>query len=219
MPFADLARLIDHTLLRPAATDEEILRLSAEAVRFSFAAVCVNPRHVPLAVSALRGSPVLVAAVAGFPLGASLPVLKAHEAEEAVRQGAREIDMVLSVGDLVAGRSDRVRADIATVRRAVPDAVLKVILECALLTDDQKRTAALLSVEAGADFVKTSTGFVGGATAADVRLLREAVGPRIGVKASGGIKTREQALAMVEAGASRIGTSSGVAIVGGVSGA
>jgi deoxyribose-phosphate aldolase len=214
MQPSDLAPLIDHTLLRPDARDTDILRLCEEAVRCGFAAVCVNPRHVALSVRALSGTAVRVATVAGFPLGATLSAAKAAEAELAVRLGAREVDMVLPVGDLLAGERDRVRCDIAEVRRAVPGAVLKVILECALLPPPLRRDGALIAVEAGADYVKTATGFAsGGATVDDVRLLREAVGPAAGVKASGGIRSFAEARAMVLAGANRLGTSCGVAIV------
>jgi deoxyribose-phosphate aldolase len=214
MEPVELAPLIDHTLLRAEASDADILRLAAEAAEHGFAAVCVNSRHVPLAARALAGTSVRVATVTGFPLGASHPAAKAAEAALAVRLGATEVDMVLSIGDLLAGERARVRDDIAEVRRAVPGAVLKVILECALLPPPLRREGALIAVEAGADFVKTSTGFApGGATVEDVRLLRETVGSRVGVKASGGIRTFAAAAAMVRAGANRLGTSSGVTIV------
>lgn len=212
----NLAALIDHTLLAPTAGAEAVRRLCAEAAAHAFCAVCVNSRYVETAVEALAGTDVRVAAVAGFPLGANHSGIKAREAALAADLGAAEVDMVLPVGDLIAGDLRSVFEDVAAVRRAVPSALLKVILECGLLDDAAKRDGARTAVEAGADFVKTSTGFFGGgATEADVRLLRETVGPDVGVKASGGIKTREQALAMVLAGATRIGTSSGVAIVGG----
>ncbi len=214
METAELARIIDHTLLSPDATREDVLRHAAECVRHRLGCACVNPRHVETLAAALRGSGVRIATVAGFPLGATFPAVKAREAEEAVRRGAHEVDMVISVGDLRAGENRVVLEEIRLVRSAVPGAVLKVILECGLLTDEEKRAGALLAVEAGADFVKTSTGFAaGGATEADVRLLRAAVGPGCGVKAAGGIRTRERALALVAAGASRIGTSAGPALV------
>ena len=212
----DLAPLIDHTILAPEADDAALERLAAEAVRHGFHSACANSRHVPLLVRALRGTNVKITSIAGFPLGAAHPDVKAKEAEIAVALGADEVDMVLSIGDLVSGEHARVEADIRAVREAIPGAVLKVILECGLLTDDRKRCAARISVAAGADFVKTSTGFGhGGATVPDVRLLREVVGPDFGVKASAGIRTREQAEALVAAGANRLGTSAGVAIVTG----
>jgi len=214
MTPGEIAPLVDHTILRPDATDDDMRRLAQEALDHGFCSACANTRHVPLLAEVLSGAEVRVTSVSGFPLGAAAPSAKAYEAEEAVRLGADEVDMVLSVGDLVAGEHDRVRDEIALVRRAIPEAVLKVILECGFLTDERKRTGALLAVEAGADFVKTSTGFGhGGATVEDVRLLRAAVGPDVGVKASGGIRTFDQTAALIEAGANRIGTSAGPAIV------
>lgn len=212
-----LAACIDHTLLKPTAGDDQIRALCAEAVAAGFASACVNPCHVPLAAACLAGSPVRACAVVGFPLGASASRIKAAEAALAVEQGAAEVDMVLNVGWLKSGRSADVAADIRAVVGASAGALVKVILECCFLTDGEKRDACRLAVAAGAHFVKTSTGFgSGGATAADVRLLREAVGPEIGVKASGGIRTLADALAMLEAGASRIGASSGLQILKGV---
>lgn len=209
-----LAACIDHTLLKPEATDDQIRALCAEAAAAGFASACVNPCHVPLASGCLAGSPVKVCAVVGFPLGASASRIKAAEAALAVEQGAAEVDMVLNVGWLKSGRSAEVAADIRAVVRASAGATVKVILECCFLTDAEKREACRLAVAAGAHFVKTSTGFgSGGATAADVRLLREAVGPEIGVKASGGIRTLADAMAMLEGGASRIGASSGLQIL------
>lgn len=192
-----------------------IAGLCREAREYGFAAVCVNPYWVPLAVREMAGS-APVAAVAGFPLGASTTRMKALEAEEALAAGAREIDMVMLIGELCGGNLDAVRADIAAVTGCAHSggAIVKVILETALLDDEQKRTACRLACDAGADFVKTSTGFAkGGATVEDVALLRAAVGPEMGVKASGGIRTLEGARRMIAAGATRIGTSSGVAIV------
>ena len=204
--------MIDHTLLRPEATHDEIVALCREAVEHGFANVCVNSCWVPLVAAELAGTPVKVCTVVGFPLGASATEVKVAEAAYALRCGAREIDMVINIGAL---RGD----DLATVGRDIAEvvnlchrsnAIVKVILETALLTDAQKVTACKLAKQSGADFVKTSTGFGPGATVADVRLMREAVGPGMGVKASGGIRTLEDLEAMVAAGATRIGTSSGV---------
>jgi len=215
-----LARLIDHTLLKPEATAEQIRRLCAEARHYGFAAVCVNPWWVPLCVQELKGTGVKVATVIGFPLGATTTEAKAFEARQAVEAGAEELDMVINVGALKSGHLDRVQEDIAAVVRAAAGRVVKVILETGLLTDEEKVTACRLAVAAGAHFVKTSTGFgPGGATVADVRLMRQTVGDQVGVKASGGIRDHATAVAMVEAGASRIGASSSVAIVTGGSGA
>ena len=211
---AELALLIDHTILKPDATQAQVRRFCDEARAHGFRSVCVNSVHVPFVADALRGSDVRVCAVVGFPLGAMPSAVKAAETAQAVASGAGEIDMVIPVGALKDGRHDAVRADIAAVRAACPAAVLKVIIEACLLSDDEKRTACRLSVEAGADFVKTSTGFsTSGATVADVALMRAAVGPAVGVKASGGVRTAEAAQAMIAAGANRIGTSSGIAIV------
>nr|WP_246736932.1 deoxyribose-phosphate aldolase [Methylobacterium sp. DB0501] len=209
-----LARLIDHTLLRADATAAEVRRLCEEALAHRFKAVCVNPVHVGLAAEILAGSPVAPCSVVGFPLGAVRPEDKAAEAAGAVRNGAAEIDMVIAIGALKEGRPDAVRADIAAVRDACRGRVLKVIVETCLLDDAQKRLACTLAVEAGADFVKTSTGFsTGGATVADVALMRATVGEGFGVKASGGVRSLDFARALVEAGATRLGTSSGVALV------
>ncbi len=209
-----LARAIDHTNLRPDAGDADILRLAEEAVRHGFRTACTDSRHIPLLTKLLSGTEVSICSVAGFPLGSAHASVKALEAERAATLGADEVDMVLSVGDLLAGEHDRVEREIRLVREAVPQIVLKVIIECGLLSDGQKRTAARIVVAAGAEFVKTSTGFGhGGATVADVALLRAAVGPGFGVKASGGIRNREQAIALIGAGADRLGTSAGVAIV------
>lgn len=211
-----VASLIDHTLLRADATAPEIRKLCAEAREYRFASVCVNPYWVPLAASELKGSPVKVCTVIGFPLGASTTTIKAAEATEAIKQGATEVDMVLNIGELKSGNYDAVRADIAAVAQTAhtSGAILKVILETALLNDAQKEAASQLAKDAGADFVKTSTGFsTAGATAADVALMRRAVGPEMGVKASGGIRTLDDVHAMVAAGATRIGASAGVKIV------
>jgi deoxyribose-phosphate aldolase len=210
-----LASMIDHTLLKPDARPDQIDRLCAEAVEHGFATVCVNGAWVPRAAERVRGSDVRVDAVAGFPLGAGTAAAKAFEADDAVRGGATEIDMVINVGALTAGLDDVVSRDIDAVVAAVGDAgIVKVILETCLLDDEQKVRACGLARDAGAAFVKTSTGFAsGGATLEDVALMRRTVGDALGVKASGGIRTREQALAMVRAGANRLGTSSGVQIV------
>jgi deoxyribose-phosphate aldolase len=213
---ADLCPLIDHTLLAAGAREAEVEVLCREAVAFGFHAVCVNPIHIAFAARQLQGSAVVTCSVVAFPFGATTSHAKATEAERAVRDGAGEVDMVLSLGLLKAGRLEAVRDDVAAVRRASGPALLKVILETCLLTDEEKVLACRLCQEAGADFVKTSTGFgAGGATLDDVRLLRAAVGPAMGVKASGGIRTFEAARAMVEAGASRIGASASVRMVGG----
>jgi deoxyribose-phosphate aldolase len=214
MTPARLAALIDHTLLRPEATAAEIEALCAEAVNYGFKAVCVNPWHLPRAVACLRGHAPLPVTVAGFPLGAAQMAIKAHEAALAAEQGAAEVDMVLNIGALKEAGAELAREDIALVVRACAPARVKVILETCLLTDAEKELACRLAVEAGAAFVKTSTGFSrSGATEADVRLLRRCVGPRFGVKASGGVRTLDDALRMVAAGADRLGTSSGAAIM------
>ncbi|MBP7693074.1 MAG: deoxyribose-phosphate aldolase [Anaerolineales bacterium] len=213
---ARLAALIDHTLLKPEATPAQIERLCAEARAYGFAAVCVNPAYVRLAARLLRRSGVTVCSVVGFPLGASLPDLKAHEAERVVALGAGEVDMVLNIGALKAGDDRLVARDIGAVVRAARagGARVKVIIEACLLTDAEKRRACQIAQKARADFVKTSTGLsTGGATVADVALLRATVGPRMGVKAAGGIRSLADAQAMVAAGATRLGTSAGVALL------
>jgi deoxyribose-phosphate aldolase len=211
-----IAALIDHTLLRPDATAADVRKLCEEARQYSFASVCVNPYWVPLAAAALAGSSVKVCTVVGFPLGANTTAIKVAETKEAVQAGAREIDMVLNIGELRGGNNDAVRQDIQAVTEAAHqgNAIVKVIIETALLDDQQKAVACTLSKSAGADFVKTSTGFsTHGATAQDVALMRATVGPEIGVKASGGIRTLEDLKNMVAAGATRIGASAGVKIV------
>jgi deoxyribose-phosphate aldolase len=216
MNWQDLARMIDHTLLRPEATPEQIIGLCSEARECSFAAVVVNPCYVALAHSHLEESKVKAATVVGFPLGATLTSVKGFEAEEALRLGAGEIDMVLNIGALKSGDRDLVLSDIRSVADVTHAhaGLLKVILETGLLTDDEKKMACELSVAAKADFVKTSTGFLGGgATVADVALMRRIVGNAAGVKAAGGIRTADDAKAMIAAGANRIGTSSGVSII------
>ena len=213
----DLARYIDHTLLKPAATEEQIRKLCAEALEFNFRSVCINPTWVALAASLLRGSEVLTCTVVGFPLGATEPAIKAMEARRAIRNGAREIDMVLNIGALKSGDDDLVLRDIRAVVEDCVDggAVCKVILETALLTDDEKRRASELARQARAHFVKTSTGFsTGGATVSDVALMAEVVrGAGMEVKASGGISSYDDAKAMIEAGATRLGASASIGIV------
>ncbi len=214
----DLAGFIDHTLLRPDATAADIDRMCAEAIEYGFASVCVNPTWAKRVAEALQGSGVVACCVVGFPLGASTAEIKAMEARRALRDGAREIDMVINVGALKSGDFDLVRRDIAGVSEACREAgaVCKVILETALLSDEEKVVASQLAVAAKADFVKTSTGFgPGGATVYDVALMREAVGPKIGVKASGGIRSVDDVKQMIAAGATRIGASAGVQIVTG----
>jgi deoxyribose-phosphate aldolase len=212
----DLAGFIDHTLLRADATAAEIDRMCSEAREYSFATVCVNPTWVKRVAENLRGTPVVACSVVGFPLGAHTPVVKAAEARQAIRDGAREIDMVINIGALKSGELDLVRKDITGVADACREAgaVCKVIIEAALLTDEEKVIASRLAKQAKAHFVKTSTGFgPGGATVYDVALIREAIGPEMGVKAAGGIRTRREAEDMIAAGATRIGASAGVGIV------
>jgi deoxyribose-phosphate aldolase len=209
------ASLIDHTLLKPEATDDDIKKLCQEAASYRFASVCVNPTWVRIAACNLRGSGVPVCTVIGFPLGATLPDVKAYEARRALLDGAKELDMVINVGALKSGDDCLVEHDIRSVAEVAHeyDAICKVIIETALLTDDEKVRACLAAKKAGADFVKTSTGFSkGGATVADIALMRRTVGAELGVKASGGVKGLEDARAMVEAGATRIGASVGVKI-------
>ena len=211
----DWASLIDHTLLKPEASESDIKKLCNEAIQFGFASVCVNPSWVKKAAEFLRGSSVPVCTVIGFPLGATLPDVKAYEARRSIFNGAREVDMVINIGALKSGDDCTVEDDIRAVREAAHEngVLLKVIIETALLTDEEKVRACLASKNAGADFVKTSTGFAkGGATAADVNLMRRTVGASLGVKASGGVKGIEDARAMFEAGATRIGASVGVKI-------
>ncbi len=213
---ADLAPLIDHTLLKPEATRDEIERLCQEALRFGFASVVVNPWYVPLAAERVRGSRVRVCTVVGFPLGATLPQVKLYETEQVLKLGAEEVDMVLNVGALKSGQDDVVESDIRGVVEACHrgGAICKVILETALLTLEEKVRACLASKHAGADFVKTSTGFgPGGATAEDVALMRCVVGPEMGVKAAGGIRSLEALRRMIAAGATRIGASASVRIL------
>lgn len=207
--------MIDHTILKADATEADVVRLCAEAKEYGFASVCVNSSFVPLVHTQLLGSGVKTCCVVGFPLGAMSTAAKAFEAKQARADGAQEIDMVIHVGALKEGRDNYVLDDIKAVVEAADGALVKVILETCLLTDAQKVRACELAVRAGASFVKTSTGFgPGGATAHDIALMRKAVGPDIGVKASGGIRTRQDALIMINAGANRIGTSAGAALCG-----
>jgi len=215
---ADLAGMIDHTLLKPDATQDQVAQLCFEARKHGFASVCVNPTWVELCAQLLKGSPVKVCTVIGFPLGATAPEVKAFEAENAIGHGASEIDMVINIGALKARDLELVARDIRGVVAAAHgrEAIVKVILETSLLTDEEKTIACLLAKEAGADFVKTSTGFAGGgATVRDIELMRAAVGPEMGVKASGGVRTYEEAESMIKAGATRIGASAGVKIIQG----
>ena len=212
----DIAGLIDHTLLKPDATADQIAQLCYEARKFKFASVCVNPTHVKLCSELLQGTQVKVCTVIGFPLGASAPEVKAFEAQTAIKDGATEIDMVLNVGALKAGDLTLAAQDIHEVVQVGHNvgSIVKVIIETSLLNDEEKVTACLLAKEAGADFVKTSTGFSGGgATIDDVNLMRRVVGPEMGVKASGGVRDFEDAQNMVKAGATRLGASAGVKIV------
>ncbi|MED4227568.1 deoxyribose-phosphate aldolase [Neobacillus cucumis] len=213
-----IINMIDHTLLKADATREEILKIVHEAKEYSFASVCVNPTWVKTAAELLADTPeVKVCTVIGFPLGASTSETKAFETKNAIENGADEVDMVINIAALKDHEDELVERDIRAVVEAAKDkALVKVIIETCLLTNEEKVRACELAVKAGADFVKTSTGFsTGGATAEDIRLMRQIVGPDIGVKASGGVRSREDALAMVEAGASRIGASSGVSIAKG----
>lgn len=216
----ELNRMMDHTILKADTPKSEVLRIIEEAKKYHFYSVCINPVWVSLAAEELKGEPVSVCTVIGFPLGASTTATKAFETEDAIKNGADEIDMVISIGQLKSGDYEAVQNDIAGVVAAAKDrALVKVILETCLLTDEEIVKACELAKAAGADFVKTSTGFsTGGADVKDVRLMRETVGPEMGVKASGGIHNEAQALAMVEAGASRLGTSASIAIISGASG-
>ncbi|MCX7655390.1 MAG: deoxyribose-phosphate aldolase [Treponemataceae bacterium] len=211
---ASLAKTIDHTLLKPTATAEQIRELCAEARANHFASVCVNPVWVPLVAKELSGSDVLTCTVIGFPLGASTKEIKAEETRLALKQGAQEVDMVINIGALKGGDHRTVEEDIRAVVKAAEKAIVKVIIETCFLSDEEKRIACELARKAGAHFVKTSTGFgSGGATVEDVRLMKKVVGDTMKIKASGGIRSYHDAIAMLEAGADRIGTSSGVAII------
>ncbi len=212
-----LAKYIDHTLLKPDATEAAIVKVCEEAKKYDTASVCVNSSRIPVVVRELKGTDVKACCVVGFPLGAMLPAAKAAEAAFAIEAGAQEIDMVINIGKAKDGDWDYVEQDIAAVKAVCKDrALLKVIIETCLLSDEEKVLACRAAVNADADFVKTSTGFsTGGATVEDIRLMRKTVGPDMGVKASGGVRTREAAEAMIEAGATRIGASSSKSILEG----
>ncbi|RXF27001.1 deoxyribose-phosphate aldolase [Enterococcus faecalis] len=216
----ELNHMIDHTILKPEATEAAVQKIIDEAKEYNFFSVCINPCWVAFASEQLADTDVAVCTVIGFPLGANTPEVKAYEAADAIKNGANEVDMVINIGALKSQQYDYVRQDIqGVVDAAKGKALVKVIIETALLTDEEKVKACELAKEAGADFVKTSTGFsTGGAKVADIRLMRETVGPDMGVKASGGVHNAEEALAMIEAGATRIGASTGVAIVSGATG-
>lgn len=212
--MSNIAKKIDHTMLKADAMTETIRKYCAEAKKYGFASVCVNTCHVPLVAEELKGTDVKTCCVVGFPLGAMSTAAKAFEAKNAVAEGAEEVDMVINIGAMKDRNYDFVKEDIAAVVEASKPAIVKVIIETCLLTDEEKKKACLLSVEAGADFVKTSTGFAtGGATPEDIRLMRETVGARAQVKASGGIRTPEEANAMLNAGADRIGAGNGVVLL------
>lgn len=212
----DIAKYIDHTILAADATTEKVVKVCNEAKEYKFASVCVNSVHVPLCAQLLANTGVNVCTVVGFPLGAMSTAAKAYEAHQAVLDGATEVDMVINVGALKDKNYDFVREDINRVKESCQGKLLKVIIETCLLTDEEKEIACKLSMEAQADYVKTSTGFSkGGATAEDVALMRRVVGERLGVKASGGIRDFETAMKMIKAGASRLGCSAGIAIVNG----
>ncbi|MFC5447539.1 deoxyribose-phosphate aldolase [Paenibacillus aestuarii] len=217
MENKDIAQIIDHTLLKPDATKDEIVKICSEAKQYSFATVCVNPTWVALAAKELEGSSVGITTVIGFPLGAATTFAKMAETRDAIANGATEVDMVLNIGALKSGDLDTVKKDIeGVVQAANGQAVVKVILETGLLTNEEKVTSSAICKEAGADFVKTSTGFGhGGATVEDIALMRKTVGPDMGVKASGGVRDLETARKIVAAGATRIGASSSIAIVTG----
>ncbi|MEK4028761.1 MULTISPECIES: deoxyribose-phosphate aldolase [Bacillaceae] len=218
--FGDIAKAIDHTLLKAETTKEEVKKLCEEARAYEFASVCINPVWVAYAAEQLKDTKVKVCTVIGFPLGATTTTVKAFETKEAIENGATEVDMVINIGALKAGDDETVLKDIQAITAAARGkALTKVIIETSLLTDEEKERACRLSVEAGADYVKTSTGFsTGGATEEDVRLMRKTVGPDVGVKASGGVRSQEDAVNMIKAGATRIGASSGVKIIQGLKG-
>jgi len=213
----ELAKMIDHTILKAEATDAEVMQLCKEAIEYGFASVCVNPSMVKKAATILEGSEVKVCTVIGFPLGATSTEVKAFETEQTIKDGATEVDMVINVGKLKENNLEYVKNDIAAVVNAAKGkALTKVIIETCLLTDEEKVTVCKIAKEVGADFVKTSTGFsTGGATKEDIKLMRETVGPDMGVKASGGVRSHEDAMAMIENGATRIGASASIAICNG----
>lgn len=214
MNKAQIAKMIDHTILKTEATESEIIKLCKEAIHYNFASVCVNPSMVPVAAKELKGTHVKVCTVIGFPLGATTTEVKAFETKDVIEKGATEVDMVINVGKLKERNLEYVKNDIkAVVEAAKGKALTKVIIETCLLTEEEKIIACRLSKEAGSDFVKTSTGFsTGGATVEDIKLMRETVGPEMGVKASGGVRSKKDALAMIENGATRIGASASISI-------
>jgi len=216
----EINRMIDHTILKADAQLADVMKIIEEAKKYRFYSVCINPTWVALAAKELQGEPVAVCTVIGFPLGANTTETKAFEAANAIENGADEVDMVINISELKDGNDEKVQKDIEAVVAAAKDkALVKVIIETSLLTNEEKIKACELAKAAGADFVKTSTGFsTGGATVEDVRLMRATVGPEMGVKASGGIHNAKEAEAMIEAGATRLGASSGVAIMNGLSG-
>lgn len=212
----ELAKMIDHTLVKPTATRDDVIKLCEEAKTFGFGCVCINPIYVSLAAKLLKGTRVKVGSTVGFPFGTTLPEVKSSEARMVIEAGASEMDMVINVGALKSKDRETVKTDIGAVvnvARQYGNVIVKVIIETGYLTDEEKVAACKLAKEAGADSVKTSTGFIGKATIEDIRLMRETVGESMGVKAAGGIRTLEDVLAMIEAGANRIGTSTGVAII------
>jgi deoxyribose-phosphate aldolase len=210
----DIARIIDHTILKPEASEDAVKRICEEALKYKFASVCINPTNVELAAELLKNSEVRVCTVIGFPLGANTTEVKAFETEDAIKKGAQEVDMVINIGKLKSGQYDYVKNDIkAVVKAAKGKALTKVIIETCLLNNEEKKLVCKMAKEVGADFVKTSTGFSsGGATSEDVKLMRDTVGMDMGVKASGGIRNRKDAENVIKAGASRIGASASVAI-------
>lgn len=214
MNKAQIAKMIDHTILKAEATESEIIKLCKEAIHYNFASVCVNPSMVPVAAKELKGTHVKVCTVIGFPLGATTTEVKAFETKDVIEKGATEVDMVINVGKLKERNLEYVKNDIkAVVEAAKGKALTKVIIETCLLTEEEKIIACKLSKEADSDFVKTSTGFsTGGATVEDIKLMRETVGPEMGVKASGGVRSKKDALAMIENGATRIGASASISI-------
>ena len=214
MNKSQIAKMIDHTILKAEATESEIIKLCKEAIHYNFASVCVNPSMVPVAAKELKGTHVKVCTVIGFPLGATTTEVKAFETKDVIEKGATEVDMVINVGKLKERNLEYVKNDIkAVVEAAKGKALTKVIIETCLLTEEEKIIACRLSKEAGSDFVKTSTGFsTGGATVEDIKLMRETVGPEMGVKASGGVRSKKDALAMIENGATRIGASASISI-------
>lgn len=218
MNKAQIAKMIDHTILKAEATESEIIKLCKEAIHYDFASVCVNPSMVPVAAKELKGTHVKVCTVIGFPLGATTTEVKVFETKDVIEKGATEVDMVINVGKLKERNLEYVKNDIkAVVEAAKGKALTKVIIETCLLTEEEKIIACKLLKEAGSDFVKTSTGFsTGGATVEDIKLMRETVGPEMGVKASGGVRSKKDALAMIENGATRIGASASISICEGI---